>query len=195
MVYKLLIFVLLILGCDNAKSSKKVIKDDCQKEIFDNLEEALANKVCVKKLYLRNQKFKKIPSEIFEFHNLEELDLGANLLTFLPSEVSRLKKLKELALSYNLIDSIGNGIQGLKELETLSLLDNKLRKMPSEFCELTALTELNLNGNPLIDIPNCIFLGSNIEVIYIESITDEKIISDKRKNNLLSLNPNCEIFN
>lgn len=189
MYYKLLILVLLIGSCENTQ------KTSCQKNDYDNLEEALINKECVKKLYLRNQKFKSIPIEIFEFRNLEELDLGANLITFLPNEFSRLEKLKDLSLSYNQINVLGNGISKLKKLEVLWLLDNKIESLPDHLCELTNLTELNLNGNPLTDIPDCIVLGNNIKEIYIESFTEENIMSEERKSELSILNPKCKIFN
>ena len=78
-----------------------------------------------KKLSLTFEKFKKVPSYVFDLPNLEELSLAYNSnLTELPKEISNLKKLKIL------------------ELQSTSI-----KSFPIEISELDSLEELHLSGN------------------------------------------------
>lgn len=119
---------------------KKLIElNECDKTVYDDLNEAIKSPQCVKMLYWRNQNLTRIPSEIFKMNNLEELDMGINLLSEVPDEISELKNLKNLHLSYNLISSVSSKIEDLDNLEEIWLLDNELSEIPIELCKLQKL--------------------------------------------------------
>lgn len=151
----------------------------CHKTVFEELGDAITKSECFKTLYLRNQQLKEIPSVVFEFSNLEELDLSLNLISEIPNEIGQLTNLKTLRLSYNMIDSIGSKISKLKYLEELWLLDNELEKIPTGLCELDKLRVINLNLNKLEELTMCISRIDSLRNLFIE-IEDEQ--SDQIKN-------------
>ena len=80
------------------------------KHILDKIQEAKEKQS--KRLSLYREQLSKIPSEVFELDNLEELDLRYNQLTFVPSEIQALKNLKLLDLRSNPLQKVVN-IRGL----------------------------------------------------------------------------------
>lgn len=165
----------------------------CHKTVFEELGDAATNPECVKTLYLRNLELKEIPTVIFEFSNLEELDLSLNLISKVPNEIEHLSNLKTLHLSYNMIDSISSKISELKHLEGLWLLDNELEKIPTGLCELDKLRVINLNLNKLKELTKCISSIDSLRNLFIE-IEDEQLDQIKsqaeelmKMNNRLSI--------
>lgn len=116
------------------------------------------------------------PENINNWSDLEELDIGANLLTELPDCFSVLSNLRDLSLvnnkfstipeialslakltrldcAHNQILELPSGIGQLKKLTSLSLYDNKLTCLPAEIGELSSLQYLHLFDNNLTSIP------------------------------------------
>jgi Leucine-rich repeat (LRR) protein len=94
----------------------------------------------------------KIPTEIGQLVNLNELELDNNKLTGkIPTEIGQLVNLNSLDLDNNkLTGKIPTEIGQLVKLHFLSLYDNKLTgKIPTEIGQLVNLNKLYLYNNKL----------------------------------------------
>ena len=65
-------------------------------KVYSDFNEALKRPMDVYKLDLSYTKLRKVPEELAQFSNLEELDLSNNKITFVSSSIGRLLKLKQL---------------------------------------------------------------------------------------------------
>ena len=77
-----------------------------QKPCYKTLEEALKQKDCVKCLDLSKQRLKEIPSEVYQFPNLEKLILTKNKIKHLSDTLSTLPHLHYIDLGSNYIDQM-----------------------------------------------------------------------------------------
>lgn len=111
--------------------------------LFKSLEEALqAHPDSVYRLDLSRASLKAVPSEIFQFKNLRELDLSKNKLAELPSKFI------------------------FEKLEVLHLTKNKFKDFPQVICKNKGLKQLFLGKNHLSEIPECI--GELSELIIFD---------------------------
>ncbi len=90
---------------------------------------------------------KKLPLEVFELTDLEELSIKDCRLVELPTEIKNLKRLKRLNCANNYFKSIPIEIGELTQLEYLNLSANELETFPTEVFALKNLKELRLNIN------------------------------------------------
>lgn len=104
-------------------------------------------------LRLRWKRLQTIPSEVFTFTNLRELDLGRNSIDSLPPEIGRLSHLQKLVLSRNLIRHLPVEIGLLRELRHLDLNRNPLAGLPEGLAYLPALRELVLWSTNITSLP------------------------------------------
>ena len=91
----------------------------------------------------------ELPTSIIKLKNLIRLHLNDNKLTKLPSEIGDLKELRRLDVSYNQLVSLPTSIQKLNQLEELRLNANRLTELPSEIGDLKKLEWLGVSGNLL----------------------------------------------
>jgi len=90
---------------------------------------------------------------IWNFTNLEELDLENCNLKELPIEITKLKKLKRLNLQNNNLIEFPKEISNLTSLEYLNLSNNKIKELSSWIWNLTNLIWLSLQNNKIEKIP------------------------------------------
>ena len=123
-----------------------------------------ANPLTVYKLSLKKQKLSELPSEIYQFTNVQHLivsknkmkvfppelvafkylqilDMSSNKLEIIPAELGELIYLKELYLNQNRIVSIPPEIKYLKKLKILDLWGNEIGVLPYEIGELSETLE------------------------------------------------------
>lgn len=136
----------------------------------------------------------KIPSELFNLPNLEELrfydcfDPSNPSNTFfrsIPQEVTQLKNLKHLVISRCGLETVEEPLdQGivpakfsgdnldrsvlyrLPLLETLGLPGNYLKRIPETIGYCTSLTRLSIGSNKLETLPDAILLLKNLKVLW-----------------------------
>ena len=100
------------------------------------------------KLDLSNQQLEKVPANVFEQSNLEELNISGNALSgSIQAEIRQLSKLKVLNASNNLMTGVPAEIGQLENLEVLDLSNNQLTGLPYELGNLKNLKTLNISGN------------------------------------------------
>jgi Leucine-rich repeat (LRR) protein len=100
-------------------------------------------------LYCYDEKIIEIPKNIFEFINLEYL------------EITNKQKHEKLIIS----KEIGN----LKNLIYLCLDNNNISDLPKEIGNLTNLQKLYLRNNNLTELPKELFNLINLEILYFDS--------------------------
>lgn len=99
-------------------------------------------------LNLSNQNLKKVPDDVFNQTNLEELNVSGNQLTgALQGEIRKLQNLRVLKASNNLMTGVPAEIGQLQNLEILDLSNNKLTGLPNELGNLKNLKIFNISGN------------------------------------------------
>ncbi|ULT88509.1 hypothetical protein L3Y34_007607 [Caenorhabditis briggsae] len=94
---------------------------------------------------------------------VDSLDRSQSNLQSIPSDIYRFRKLEDLNLSMNNIKDLGR-LFTLRRLKVLDVSDNEISMLPAEIGQLTQLIELNLNRNEITDIPetlkNCKMLAN-----------------------------------
>ncbi len=99
-------------------------------------------------LDLSSRGLEKLPADVLNKSELEELNISNNKITgALPAEIRNLRNLRVLNASDNLMTGVPAEVGQLQNLETLDLSNNKLTGLPYEIGNLKKLKKLNLSGN------------------------------------------------
>lgn len=102
-----------------------------------------------RRLDLHGKGLTKVPADVFNRTDLEELDLSDNaLIDSLPSELGRLTKLKVLDVSGNRMTGLPAEVGRLHDLEILDVSGNRLAGLPLEIGGLSKLRVFDVSGNP-----------------------------------------------
>jgi len=167
-------------------------KDKC----FKCLNEALIiHADSVTCLRLRDKKLKAIPKEVFNFNNLQYLDLGMNRIKQVPKKIKNLRNLKELNLAYNPLVKIPDEICSLTNLTYLNLLDTELKSLPNYWSDSNMLSYLNLNGTHIIDLPETFFEIPNITELYLGTkIENQNKFSEENQKKIIKKFPNAKVY-
>lgn len=153
----ILVVLIGIIGLSTTIAQDKLInKRKLKRQItYTSIEEAQANPDEVYKLKLSNQKklLKEIPVEVFQFKNLQELDVSTNQIKDIPAELFKLTNLQVLNISFNQIGDIPEGISRLKNLRVLLCKGCRLTTLPDGLGQLHELEELDLFANHITSFP------------------------------------------
>lgn len=101
-----------------------------------SIEEALKHPEQVIKLELKRDKLKAIPPEVFNFVNLQYLDVSKNQLTEIPVEIGQLRNLQYLNLEKNKLERLPPQIGDLTNIYYLNVGQNELYSLPAEIGKL-----------------------------------------------------------
>lgn len=131
----------------------------------------------IKKLILTNNPLKKIPSEIGNLVQLEELYLGAGVmqkdkipLSELPAQLSKCSKLKVLDARLCQISQLPKEFSLLENLTYLDLSWNQLSQFPEMLKTISTLQFLDLSYNKINDLPNDFgLMALSLETLRIEA--------------------------
>lgn len=123
-----------------------------KEKAFVSLEQALKTPKKVIKLDLWSAHLQKFPPEIFQFTNLQVLNLNFNQLKALPNQLHQLQYLQVLRLGHNQLVRFPEHLAKLPHLRILDLHGNQLQRIPDTIGHLKQLEELYLHENQLIAI-------------------------------------------
>ncbi|AXT52922.1 hypothetical protein D1818_19630 [Aquimarina sp. BL5] len=141
---------------------------------YTSMEEALANKESVIRLYLNPKRVSRgIPKSITELKNLEELVIRGGLVK-IPDFITQLKNLRRLYLDNNSFSKIPINISELKKLEVLSIAENTIDQSPDFLGEIKSLKILNIADSGINKLPENI---GNLNDLRILNISHTNIAS------------------
>ena len=174
---------------------------------IDNMNQlkSMDSRLCDKilKVHLDKRDLEYIPDKIFEFTNLQVLNLSSNLIKEIPKNIGNLKNLQELYLDRNSITELPEEIGNLKKLKKIIISNNKITKLPDNFYNLENLEIFNISCNHLEMVSDDIKKLDKLEYLYlrnnklryipreISKIKVVKIFSDSYEN-LNNLSYECE---
>lgn len=157
---------------------------------FTSINEAMLHPEQVIKLELRKKRLKKFPPEIFNFINLQYLDISKNDIEELPAEIGQLKNLQYLAISRNGLQEFPTQIGNLTNLYYLEANNNDLTSLPSEMGKLEKLKLLDLWSNDIDKFPTEIRNLKNLLLLDLRVI----MIPDAEQDRVQSLLPHTKIY-
>jgi Leucine-rich repeat (LRR) protein len=135
---------------------------------FYTMEEAKAYPDQVYKLSLAEYKMKELPEEIFQFKNLQILNLNSCGLEKLSDSIHVLHNLQFLSLYDNKLRYLPQGIRELKNLEVLYLGKNKLFEIPLWIGGLGKIHRLDISRNRMtpLEVSRICALMPKAEITY-----------------------------
>ena len=95
---------------------------------------------------LRNAALTKFPPELFDYPDLEEIDIAGNKIATIPAQIKTFQKLRILRIHGNNLKTINKAILQLKNLEELYIQANLFKEFPEIICQLTWLKKLDITS-------------------------------------------------
>lgn len=138
--------------------------------VYTSLREAMRSPLAVRRLSLNRQKLTRIPAEVFELENLEELDLSRNKIREIPPAIGQLKKLRILRVQKNQIETLPEEIGRLRRLEFLDVSRNPLLRLPESLGQCTALRQIMAWDTNLTDLPLSLNQLEKLEEVDLRAI-------------------------
>lgn len=116
-------------------------------------------------LNLSNNRFKKLPDEIYRLENLRELFVSNNSLEKLPVTINRLKKLELLDVSVNNLTTLEQ-VSFMPQLRILNICGNvRLHKLPNQLATCDNLVDIVLDPNTVSEPPADVTTGGTYAII------------------------------
>lgn len=193
MHYKAIYLILLLTSYIAFGQSTSILLDSlslANTPSFTNLDSALKHPDKVYKLILRKKKYKTFPTEIFQFKNLQYLDISKNNIKEIPEQIQELSLLQYFACSQCKLSKIPKSIGKLKHLYYLNLNQNNIDSIPSEIGELSKLQILDLWDNNLSYFPYSLSYLKSLKLMDLRSI----LLNRDQQNYIQSLLPNTKIY-
>lgn len=166
-------FLILVAAGFNVRAQNNVLLDSMQLEetyTYLSLEEALKHPEMVVRLELKKKKLKEFPKEIFQFKNLQYLDISRNQLTEIPDSLFHLTNLQYLNISRNKLGSLPKEIGKLANLVYLHANNNNLIGLPPQIGNLERLHVLDLWSNDLSDFPETLSKLHDLNTFDVRAI-------------------------
>lgn len=128
------------------KSIKKMIKEQLEQSIMIRFKLQIHN-------YLKHANIEKKPNSIEEVRGLL---FNSGEITEIPSEIFNFTNLEDLMVKNCKLTALPDNIGDLTNLSGLILPGNNITSLPDSICNLQNLDFINLNGSNLNHIPDCI---------------------------------------
>jgi Leucine-rich repeat (LRR) protein len=135
--------------------------------LLDNIN--INDYMCVINVDLTGYEFEKIPNTIFNFNNLQLLQLSNVFLNKVSKKIGLLSNLEELYLTRNKIKELPEEIGNLKKLRVCILSNNQITNLPKNFYNLCNLELLNLSMNHLEIINDDIEKLKKLDFLYLRN--------------------------
>ena len=185
--FKYIVFSLLLISGISAFAQPEY---KVKGRIFTSIKKAMLEPDSVVRLKLKRKGYKEIPSEIFYFKNLKELDLGGNKIKNIDPKIGQLSKLEILKLNRNQIELIPTSISKLDSLKYLDVGLNKINALPEEMKTMLSLEFLQIWGNELTVIPEPISKMPNLKWLDMRAI----ILTETEKEDIQNDFPQVKIL-
>jgi Leucine-rich repeat (LRR) protein len=185
--------LLLAFFVPAAKAQHGVLLDSLSLDttrLYTDLTQALKEPDKVIRLSLRKQKLREIPAAVFQFKNLQYLDLSHNKIKEIPPEIGTLKELQYFAISRNDVESFIPEIGQLINLRWLIMNQNEMSLLPPQIGNLSNLEYLDLWSNNLDHFPDELRNLKKLRVLDLRVI----LITDQEQSHIAGLLPNVKIF-
>lgn len=185
---KLVTIIFVLLFC----SGKAQLLDSLALDTltpYTSIAAALKNPEKVIKLVLRKEHLKTIPNAVFQFKNLQYLDLGKNNIKEIPDSIELLKDLQYLDISKNNLQSLNGKIGKLTNLFYLNLNNNEFSELPTTMGNLVNLRVLDLWSNNLDQFPESLKNMKSLQVIDLRAI----LIPEDKQAYIKSLFPHAKV--
>lgn len=157
---------------------------------FASLQEATKNPDAVIKLVLRKQHLKSFPKEIFNFKNLQYLDISKNSISELPDSIGFMNNLQYLACSKSGLKHIPKEIGKLVNLKYINFNQNDLESLPPQIGNLEKLEILDLWSNNLDEFPSTLSGLKALRVLDLRNI----LINDEVQKSINGMLPHTKVY-
>lgn len=139
------------------------------------LEKAVLSKN--KRADLSKLKLKKLPKELFEVTDLQQLNLSFNPIEITGDELAALEHLHTIELSDCQLEEVPAVLAKMPRLESISLSNNNITVLPDSFSALQQLKKLYLYNCRLTTIPSVLKTLPNLETLNIDYQQDDVLLS------------------
>lgn len=187
-IYSFIFFLCILLKPVSAQLLDSLQLDTLT--AYTSLEAALKEPDKVVKLVLRRAHLKAFPNAIFQFKNLQYLDISKNKITELPDSIFVLKNLQYLICSKTDLERLPKEIGTLSNLKYLNCNQNELELLPPQIGNLQNLEVLDLWSNNLGNLPNSLSNLKSLKVFDLRNI----LMSDEEQNRIQALLPKTKIY-
>ncbi len=187
------ISLLIILLFFTKAEAQKILEPEelVRMPVYKSMEAARSvNPDSVFRLSLRGKKLKQIPAEVYQFKNLQWLDLSRNKLTELNDSIGLLLSLTELNLGYNKLKTLPASTGNLKHLSVLKLHKNLIAQLPKEMGNLRYLETLEMWDNEIDVFPEEMRDCRLLRKLDLRGI----LMSDEKQHAIQALFPNTKIY-
>lgn len=160
-------------------------------KIYTNLQQAMQEPLKVYRLHLVHQKIDSIPTAIFQFKNLQDLDLSRNRIKEVNERLGELQNLQYLNLSRNKIEVLPTSIGNLINLKKLIANQNEIVAIPVQIGQLKKLEVLDLWSNELSFFPDqLVEIKDNLRRMDLRAI----LINGAEQERIQNMLPNTKIY-
>lgn len=149
------------------KTGKSILKaDGGVSPIQKRLDKAKGSKA--KRADLSKLNLKTLPREVFDFTDLQQLDLSSNPLTSIGRELAVLQQLRVLDLSNCEFEIVPDVLGQITSLEQVDLRSNAIALLPDSFSGLRNLKKLSLRDCQFETLPAIIKDLPQLEVLDLD---------------------------
>lgn len=187
-----ILMLIMFLLLSKAEAQKILEPEELMRmPVYKSIEAArAANPDSVFRLSLRGKKLKHIPAEVYQFKNLQWLDLSRNRITTLNDSIGLLLSLTDLNLGYNKLKTLPAAIGSLKHLSVLKLHKNLITHLPKEMGNLRYLETLEMWDNEIDVFPEEMRECRLLRKLDLRGI----LMSDEKQHAIQALFPNTKIY-
>lgn len=122
---------------------------------------------------------------LYDFLNLEHLNLHGNYLSSIPIEFESFTKLTRLYLGDNDLVTLPDIFGSFLNLKKASFKMNSLTRLPPSFSKLSELKNLDISDNAMINFPEPLLTLKSLKFLNIERNRIQKISPSEKENDEL----------
>lgn len=192
--------IIFILFFSNTAFSQSVLLDSvtlATYQEYTDLDEALKDPESIIKLSLRKKKYKNFPEQLYQFKNLQYLDLSKNSIKELPDSLPKaFKNLQYFIISKNGLEALPNDIGSFKNLKFLNINQNEVARLPYSFGFLENLESADLWSNNLEYFPETLRELKQLKSMDLRNILIPQVNQDsiqaRLPNTIIYFSPPCK---